>query len=84
MRRVELGWGVVMEPDDFVPFVLGETVLVQEIESVVPLVMDAKVENTKVEFLGDAGEVVFWERVHEGMTNDQAPMTKEIPSSKLQ
>src|SRR5436190_20146211 len=62
MRRVELGWGVGMEPDDFVPFVLGEAVLVQEIEGVVPVATNAKVENTETDFLGYVGEVVFWIR----------------------
>jgi len=55
---------VVVEPDEFEPFVLGEIVLVQEIEGVVPLAMDAEVEDAEAEFVGDFGEVVFRVRNH--------------------
>jgi len=62
MRKV--GWGVVVEPGEFEPFVLGEAVLMEEVEGVVPLSMDAEVEDTQAEFLGDFGEVVFGVRNH--------------------
>ena len=73
-----------MEPDEFVPFVLGEAVLVQEIEGVVPLAVDAEVEDAHAEVVGDVGQVMFWVRGHERITNDQAPITKEVPSTKFQ
>ena len=53
-----------MEPDDFVPFVLGEAVLVQEIECVVPPAVDAEVEDAHAKVVRDIGEVVFWVRGH--------------------
>ena len=75
---------MVVEPDEFVPFVLGEAVLVEEVVSVVPLAMDAEVENAHAEVVRDFGEVMFWVGGHERITNDQAPITKEVPSSKFQ
>jgi hypothetical protein len=76
---------VVVEPDEFVPFVLGEAVVVEEIEGVAPVAVDAEVEHAHAEVVGDVGEIVFRVRRHqEGMTNDQAPMTREIPSAKFQ
>ena len=41
-----------MEPDEFVPFVLGEAVLIQEIEGVVPLAVDAEVQDTHAKVVG--------------------------------
>ena len=41
----KVGWGVVVEPDEFVPFVLGEAVLVEEVKGILPLAMNAKVED---------------------------------------
>jgi hypothetical protein len=55
---------VVVEPDEFVPFVLGEAVLVEEIEGVVPLAVDAEVEDAHAEAVRDIGEVVLWKAVH--------------------
>ena len=64
LQRRKIGRGVVVEPDDFVPFVLGEAVLVQEIEGVVPLAVDAEVQHLETEILGNFSEVVFWVRGH--------------------
>ena len=44
-----------MEPDNFPPFVLGETVLVQKIAGVVPETMDAKIQNPAAEFRRNIG-----------------------------
>jgi hypothetical protein len=55
---------VVVEPDDLPPFVLGEPVLVQKVEGVGPLTMDAEVEDAHAEFVGNVGEVMFWVDVH--------------------
>ena len=58
---------MVVEPDDFPPFVLSEAVLVQEIEGVVPLAMDAEVEDTHAEVVGNVGQVMFGVRGHLGV-----------------
>jgi hypothetical protein len=55
---------VIVEPDEFVPFILAEAVLVQEIKGIVPLAVDAKVQELEAQFLGDFGEVVFGVRAH--------------------
>ena len=68
---------MVMEPDDFVPFVLGEAVLVQEIEGVVPVATNAKVENTETDFLGDVGEVVFWIRAHPDLNTENTESAED-------
>ena len=61
-----------MEPDEFVPFVLGEPVLMQEIEGVVPLAMDAKVEDAHAELVGNVGKVVFGVDVHAEFNTEDA------------
>ena len=69
---------MVVEPDEFVPFVLGKAVLVQEIEGVVPLAMDAEVEDAHAEVVRDFGEVVFWVRRHAAFnTEDTSTETAE-------
>ena len=67
---------MVVEPDEFVPFVLGEAVLVQEIESVVPLAVDAEVEDSHAEVVGNVGEVMFWVRRHEGFNTEPTEGTE--------
>ena len=66
-----------MEPDEFVPFVLGEPVLVQEIEGVVPLAMDAEVEDAHAEIVGDFGEVMFWVGGHVGFNTESTETTEK-------
>ena len=65
-----------MEPDDFPPFVLGEAVLMQEIDGVVPLAMDAEVEDAHAQFVGDFGKVMFWARRHEGFNTEPTEDTE--------
>jgi len=67
---------VVVEPDEFVPFVLGEAVLVQEVEGLVPLAVDAEVEDAEAQFLGDVGEIVFWVRIHADLNTEDAEITE--------
>ena len=55
---------MVVEPDEFVPFVLGEAVLVEEIETVMPLAMEAEVENAHAEVVWNVGQVMFWASAH--------------------
>ena len=61
-----------MEPDEFVPFVLGEPVLVQEIEGFVPFATHAEVEDAHAEVAGDFGEVVFWVGTHARFNTEDA------------
>ena len=55
---------MVVEPGEFVPFVLGEAVLVEEVESVLPLAMDAEVEDAHAKFVRHIGEVMLGVRGH--------------------
>jgi hypothetical protein len=72
-----------VEPDDFPPFVLGEAVLVEQIEGVVPVATDAEVENAQANFLGDFGEVVFWVRVQAGFNTEGTKNTEATERKKL-
>ena len=71
-----MGWGVVVEPDEFVPFVLGEAVLVQEIEGVVPLAMDAEIKDAHAEVVRDFGEVMFWVNLHAEFNTEDTESTE--------
>ena len=72
-----------MEPDEFVPFVLGEAVLVQEIESVVPLAMDAEVEDAHSEVVRNVGQVMFGVRRHEGFNTEGTEDTETTEKKNI-
>ena len=67
---------MIVEPDDFPPFVLGEAVLVEEIEGVVPLAMDAEVEDAHAEFVGNVGKVMFGVRGHAEFNTEDTESTE--------
>ena len=70
--KVEIGGSMVVEPDHFVPFVMREAVLVQEIEGVVPVAVDAKVKDTETKLLGNIGEVMFGIGLHPILNTEDA------------
>ena len=53
-----------IEPGDFVEFVVGEAMLVKQIEGVVKAPMRAEIQKALAEFLGNVGEVMFRVRRH--------------------